>query len=76
MTDMTADIASADHYDAVVDTDGTVWLRLPNGNWSYLSEFTSLSWDAHTALPAIYEPYRGLDRTAVAVIKAHVGNIN
>ena len=76
MSDMTADVASADAYDAVVDTDGSIWLRLPNGTWSYLSELTSLSWDGHTALPALYEPYRGLDRTAVAVIKAHVGISN
>jgi hypothetical protein len=70
--DLAADVASADIFDALVDADGTVWVRVGDG-WSYLADQTEISWDVHSVLPAEYEPYRPLDETAAAIIKAHLG---
>jgi hypothetical protein len=69
--DLAADVASADIYDAYVDVDGTVWVRVGQG-WSYLADQTEISWDIHEVLPAEYQPYRPLDETAAAIIAAHV----
>ncbi len=68
---MTAEIATADEFDVVVDNGGTIWLRLPNG-WSYLSSHTAVSWDIHNVLPAQYEPYRGLDKAAALAINTYL----
>jgi hypothetical protein len=71
--DLAADVASADIFEAYVDTDGTVWVRLPEDvGWSYLADQTEISWDVHEVLPAEYEPYRPLDETATALIMAHL----
>lgn len=71
MTDMSADATSADVFDALVDREGTVWVRLGSA-WSYISDLTDISWDVHTKLPEHYAPYRGLDQAAARVIMAHV----
>lgn len=73
--DMPANIASADMYDMLVDTDGTVWVRLASGAWSYLSSLTELSWDVHHVLPDLYEPYRPLDEHASALLTAAIADI-
>jgi hypothetical protein len=71
--DLAADVASADIYDAYVDVDGCVWVRLPgDAGWSYLADATEISWDVHAVLPAEYEPYRPLDETATAIILGHL----
>jgi hypothetical protein len=69
--DLAADVASADIFDALVDADGTVWVRVGDG-WSYLSDLTEVSWDVHQVLSEEYQPYRPLDEAATAIILAHL----
>lgn len=65
--DLAAALASVDTFTAVVDREGTLWVRLVDG-WSYLSELTALSWDVRDVLPTEYEPYRPLDAHATAMV--------
>lgn len=65
--DMAAAIASVDMFKALVDNEGTIWIRLRDG-WSYLSSLTELSWDVRDILPPEYEPYRPLDTQATAMV--------
>ena len=65
-TDLPAAVAEAHGTPALVDKDGCIWVDLGRG-WSYLSEHTTVSWDVHDRLPAMYEPYRPLDAAATAL---------
>ena len=69
MSDMVAGVAEADGSPVLVDKDGTVWVALDGGEWSYLSEHTQLSWDVRFRLPIEYEPYRALDTAASEFIR-------
>lgn len=65
--DMSATIASVDTFEALIDREGTLWVRLADG-WSYLSALTELSWDVRDILPPEYEPYRPLDAMATNMV--------
>ena len=67
MTDLTAALAGVEIDRALVDKDGCIWVHVGPG-WSYLSEFTTISWDVHEQLPELYEPYRTLDAAATKLV--------
>ena len=69
--DLSAEVATADKYDVLVDTYGAIWVRFGFNDesvWSYLSSLTELSWDQRDVLPTAYEPYRPLDTYAAELV--------
>lgn len=72
VTDLPANIASADRYDVLVDRDGTVWVRVRVRRadwWAYLTDTGELGWDTRRVLPEDYEPYRPLDAAAARIVQ-------
>ncbi len=72
-SDLSADVATADVFAAVVDIEGTIWVRLDNDQWTYIVHTPAkLSWDVHGALPERYAPYRPVDAAGTALILSSV----
>lgn len=67
MSDLIAAVAEADVFDALVDVEGCIWIRMDHG-WTYLADATEASWDIHARLPEAYGPYRPLDEVATAMV--------
>jgi hypothetical protein len=61
-----ADIASADFADYVVDACGCVWER-QNNRWAYLASEGFVRWDDRDHLPEEYAPYLPLDSDAARI---------
>lgn len=47
-----------------VDREGALWVRMPKGDWRYVTNTGELSWDTHYMPPEEYAPYVELDEAA------------
>lgn len=72
---LTADVATADAFDVLVDNTGNIWVRVEQRTWRYVTDEGLTVWDERRCLPAEYEPYLPLDAVSARAVLRGLGAI-